>query len=78
MLHLIEWKQKPSKKHRAHAPHIDGVKAIDVFAGVKHVDHLVFIDVWWQGQLDQHAVDVHVLTEGSYAVEELLLAHGAR
>ena len=62
-----------------HAADVDGGKAVDILVGRDGVDNLLLVDMLGQGQLHDEAVDVGVVVEERYRLQQLclggLLAH---
>jgi hypothetical protein len=59
-----------------HAPHVDGMEAIDIFAVVDGFDDFLFGDVLGQGELHDETVDVGVVVELMHFVEQFSFADG--
>ena len=57
------------------AADIDRMEAVDVLGRVDRIDHLPRIDLPWQGQLHQNAVDVIVMIEPVDFLKKIGFAH---
>lgn len=60
------------------APGVDGVKAVDVFVGIDRVEHLIFVDVLGEWELDENAVYGVVLVVFFDECEECVFADVVR
>ena len=54
----------------AESAYVDGVEAVDVFMGSDTVEGLGFVDVRWEGCLNEDAVDIGVVVECIDLIEE--------
>ena len=52
---------------------IDRMEAVDILRGIDRLDHSTRVDMLWQWELHQNAVDVVTLVERAHDVEQLRL-----
>jgi hypothetical protein len=55
------------------APHIEGVKPIDIFLGTNFVYNGLFTDVWWQWELDKDTCHGPILVQLLDVIDNNLL-----